>query len=976
MSGWAAHGRPRPCAAHRLVTFHALGAVKRRHQGAADTSPPDRLAVERRAGAGPSTGSSPPAPTRSPSWPPLGRPAAASRSCRAAWTSTTSPPHRARPAGGAASVPSPARRPWAGWCRRKGFDTVIEALADLPDTELVIAGGGAGGAAIPSVSGWLALADAAAAWPTASGCWRRCPAPDMPALLRSADVVVCHPLVRAVRHRPAGGDGLRRAGRRLRRRRDARHRRARRHRAAWCRRENPGRSGRRPCGTARVGPAVLRAYGRAVPLSEPGAATPGTAWPPGPSRRTRSTLAGHRDGAHPAGRRLGEPRRLRRAAPGRWSSAGPGSSGPTCARRCSPRAPRWSASTTSAPGAPATSTTCEAVPGFTFVEHDVTEPLPDLGGFRSGVSPGLGRLAAATTSGCRSRRCEPARWAPSTRLQLAREHGARFVLASTSEVYGDPEVHPQAESYLGPRQPGRPAQRVRRGQAVRRGVDRGLPPHLRRGHRHRPDLQHLRAADAARRRPDGADLRPPGAGRRAAHGHRDRPADPFPLLCDRHRRRPARAGALGDEAGPINLGNPVEQTVLELAEQIAELVGSAAHRSAASRPWSTTRSSAAPTSRWPSRGSAGDRGCRCRTACIARSTGRPSGAAREVNHLWCFGSLSRGTALVTHPMRGAPACVCSASTRSSTTPRPRSSSTADGRRGRGGALLATQARQATGAVLDLGAAGAGDPLVPGRGGPGTAAIWTPWPTPTTRPWSSRTRAAWTPAGSTCAPRYAARAPYFLQTLLPDYDPERVPLRPAPRRPRRLGRSGRPVRRLCRAGGRRSGRGHLVAARGVPRRQARHPGRPVAAALTRSAVRGPDRPPRLRAVQRRVQGDGPRLLRHTPAPRRLRDLVHAGRRRFPYRRAWTGRASAAAPPGRASSTTLTPTSPPASRRCWRRCCSSSAPGCTTAPRTRTSRWPGAPRSTAWPTPDCSPRARSGRCACSRRPATPAPPWAPP
>ncbi len=34
-------------------------------------------------------------------------------------------------------------------------------------------------------------------------------------------------------------------------------------------------------------------------------------------------------------------------------------------------------------------------------------------------------------------------------LELAREHGARFLMASTSEVYGDPAVHPQVETYRG-----------------------------------------------------------------------------------------------------------------------------------------------------------------------------------------------------------------------------------------------------------------------------------------------------------------------------------------------------------------------------------------------------------------------------------------------------------------------------------------------------------------------------------------------
>jgi dTDP-glucose 4,6-dehydratase len=34
-------------------------------------------------------------------------------------------------------------------------------------------------------------------------------------------------------------------------------------------------------------------------------------------------------------------------------------------------------------------------------------------------------------------------------LGVARAHGARFLLASTSEIYGDPEVHPQREDYWG-----------------------------------------------------------------------------------------------------------------------------------------------------------------------------------------------------------------------------------------------------------------------------------------------------------------------------------------------------------------------------------------------------------------------------------------------------------------------------------------------------------------------------------------------
>jgi len=40
-------------------------------------------------------------------------------------------------------------------------------------------------------------------------------------------------------------------------------------------------------------------------------------------------------------------------------------------------------------------------------------------------------------------------WGTFHMLDLARAHGATFLLASTSEIYGDPEVHPQVETYWG-----------------------------------------------------------------------------------------------------------------------------------------------------------------------------------------------------------------------------------------------------------------------------------------------------------------------------------------------------------------------------------------------------------------------------------------------------------------------------------------------------------------------------------------------
>ena len=86
-------------------------------------------------------------------------------------------------------------------------------------------------------------------------------------------------------------------------------------------------------------------------------------------------------------------------------------------------------------------------PAFTLIEADVTGPLPKLiidGAFHlaSAASPeGYGRYPIETlmTNSVGT----------SNILQAAEEQGAKFLMASTSEVYGDPEVHPQTETYWG-----------------------------------------------------------------------------------------------------------------------------------------------------------------------------------------------------------------------------------------------------------------------------------------------------------------------------------------------------------------------------------------------------------------------------------------------------------------------------------------------------------------------------------------------
>ena len=104
-----------------------------------------------------------------------------------------------------------------------------------------------------------------------------------------------------------------------------------------------------------------------------------------------------------------------------------------------------------------------------------------------------------------------------------------------------PADPPAARDVLGQREPDRPARRLRRGEALRRGADDGLPPPAGRRHGHRADLQHVRPAHAPARRARDPDLRPPGARGQAADRLRRRLADPLVLLRRRPHPRPRRA---------------------------------------------------------------------------------------------------------------------------------------------------------------------------------------------------------------------------------------------------------------------------------------------------------------------------------------------------------------------------------------------------------------------------------------------------
>ena len=87
-------------------------------------------------------------------------------------------------------------------------------------------------------------------------------------------------------------------------------------------------------------------------------------------------------------------------------------------------------------------------PNFEFIEHDIQEPLEIRGPINR-----IYNLACAASPIHYQR--DPVGTMKTcvlgavNLLDLAKEKGARILQASTSEVYGDPEIHPQPEGYLG-----------------------------------------------------------------------------------------------------------------------------------------------------------------------------------------------------------------------------------------------------------------------------------------------------------------------------------------------------------------------------------------------------------------------------------------------------------------------------------------------------------------------------------------------
>ena len=210
---------------------------------------------------------------------------------------------------------------------------------------------------------------------------------------------------------------------------------------------------------------------------------------------------------------------------------------------------------------------------FTLIEHDIIAPLPQ---FDAAFDAILDLASPASPADFATMPLEIlAVGSTGTRnlLDLAVAHRARFFLASTSEVYGDPLVHPQPETYwgnvssIGPRSCYDEAKRF--SEAITMAYHRvhGLDVRIARifntyGERMRPDdgrVVNTLVVQALRGEPitlhgDGSQTR--------SFCHVADEIIGLTAVLDGHL------------TGPINVGNPNEFTIRELAELVIELTGS------------------------------------------------------------------------------------------------------------------------------------------------------------------------------------------------------------------------------------------------------------------------------------------------------------------------------------------------------------------------------------------------------------------
>jgi dTDP-glucose 4,6-dehydratase len=211
-------------------------------------------------------------------------------------------------------------------------------------------------------------------------------------------------------------------------------------------------------------------------------------------------------------------------------------------------------------------------PGLSMVEADVSEGVPVDGQvdvvahFASPASPPDYHRRPLETLAVGSRGTE-------NMLRLAHRSDARFVLASTSEIYGDPLVHPQTEEYwgnvnsIGPRSVYDEAKRFAEATTMAYGRTLGVRVGI---------LRIFNTYGPRMRAHDG----------RVVSSFITQALNGDPLTCYGDGTQTRSFCYVDDlvrgivamldssETGPVNLGNPTEFTIAELAEIVLRITNS------------------------------------------------------------------------------------------------------------------------------------------------------------------------------------------------------------------------------------------------------------------------------------------------------------------------------------------------------------------------------------------------------------------
>lgn len=213
-------------------------------------------------------------------------------------------------------------------------------------------------------------------------------------------------------------------------------------------------------------------------------------------------------------------------------------------------------------------------PNFQFVLHDVTEPfkfeVDEIYNLACPAAPGHYQYNPIKTM-------KTSVLGTMHALGLGRRVNARVLQASTSEVYGDPDVHPQIESYRGNVNPIGPRSCYDEGKRAAET----LMFDYRRVHKMRIKVVRIFNTYGPRMHPfDGRVvsnfIRQAVAGEPLTIYGDGKQSRSFCYVDDLIDGLVSAMNTSDDFTGPVNIGNPVEFTIRELAEHVVRLVGGAA----------------------------------------------------------------------------------------------------------------------------------------------------------------------------------------------------------------------------------------------------------------------------------------------------------------------------------------------------------------------------------------------------------------